>query len=94
MDKAGNESVYIARGVIFAKLVPDLAITSNLYALENVEENTYQINVNQGDSVDDVISSLSLTADNNSQYITQVPYLFCILPILCTVLSSSPVPCL
>lgn len=74
MDKAGNESVYIARGVIFAKLVPDLAITSNLYALENVEENTYQINVNQGDSVDDVISSLSLTADNNSQYITQTVY--------------------
>lgn len=74
IDKAGNESVYIARGVVFAKLVPDLVVTSSLNNLEQEADGTYYLNVNQGDSAEELLQSLSLSAGSRKSYVTQTVY--------------------
>lgn len=78
IDKAGNESAHIARGVIFAKLIPDILVQSSTYQLNQTEENTYKMKVEQGDDVNEVLSSLSLSAKNAAgnkiNYVTQTVY--------------------
>ncbi len=78
LDKAGNESQYIARGVVYARLIPekvDLKVEEPEQAqalnFEKVAEQTYQMNVKQGVSVEDIVNSISVDAGRKKQYLTQ-----------------------
>ena len=80
MDKAGNESDYIARGVAIVSLLPELEIeevvddVTPVNNLQQVDDKTYVLNVAQGTDVNSVVQSLSLKASSGSQYITQTVY--------------------
>ena len=73
-DKAGNESVYIARGVIYADLVPEITPVSPAGEVEETGANTYSLTVEQGKDVSEVVDNLMITATNNSQFLTQTIY--------------------
>ena len=85
-DNAGNESPYIARGVIFSSLIPEITVTQNNgnagdeggevlnAALQQVDEDTYYLNVEQGTDVNAVIKSLSVNASTRDYYLTQTIY--------------------
>ena len=75
-DKAGNESIYIARGVIYADLVPDITpvVNNGEEALEVIEPNSYSMTVEQGANVEDIVNSLDIDAGNVSQFLTQTIY--------------------
>ena len=78
VDKAGNESQYIARGVIFADLVPYIEVNQSevetVNALEQIDDQTYYLNVEQGTDVKDIVRSLSVDANVKSSYLTQTVY--------------------
>lgn len=79
IDKAGNESVHISRGVIFVDLIPIITpVVGDNIEMNVVDNNTYVLDIEQGDSVEDIISSLSVSAgtkvEDLSQYITQTVY--------------------
>jgi hypothetical protein len=73
-DKAGNESVYISRGVIYANLVPTINAYNNGEALEEVEQNSYSLRVEQGADVNEIAESLAIDAGNRTQFLTQTIY--------------------
>jgi len=75
IDKAGNEAAYISRGVIFSNLVKPIEVnTPSSVDLEEVENNTYMLKVEQGDNVEDIVNNLSVTAGDRTSYITQTIY--------------------
>lgn len=75
IDKAGNESTYVARGVIFADLIPEIQLVQNevesINSLEVIDDKTYKLNVEQGTDVDAIIQSLNVDATIKSGYLTQ-----------------------
>lgn len=73
-DKAGNESVYIARGVIYADLVPTIEVAEVNNNVEEIEPNSYNLNVEQGADVAEVANNLMVRATTNNQFLTQTIY--------------------
>ena len=74
IDKAGNESLYIARGVLIVNLVPTIEVQSLNNDVEEVSDNTYYLSVEQGDTVEDIVNNLTVEAGNYKTYITQSVY--------------------
>lgn len=74
IDKAGNESSYVSRGIIFANLVPTISPQTQNVALEQVAYNTYSLSVSQGDKVENIVDDLLITANREKEYITQTIY--------------------
>lgn len=78
IDKAGNESIYIARGVIFSNLIPQIEIEVENNEVQEVEENVYMLNVSRGDSLESVKEKLNVSATtgfyNKIQYLNQTVY--------------------
>ena len=72
-DKAGNESVYIARGVLYVDLIPDIEIEVNEAVAQNSDSN-YSMVVEQGEDVDSVINNLVVNVSNNANFLTQTVY--------------------
>ena len=72
--------MYIARGVVFASLVPTIVVNQDnqvenqSYELETVDENTYYLNVEQGTDIDELVQSLSVEAGSRTSYLTQTVY--------------------
>ena len=62
IDKAGNESVYVARGVIFASLIPQIKVEVEEDEVEEIEENVYRLTVNQGADLNEFIDKLDIGA--------------------------------
>ena len=73
-DNAGNESVYVSRGVIYVSLVPEIEVAANNNDVEAVSENTYSLSVEQGTSVEEVVNNLKITAEDKSNFLTQTIY--------------------
>ena len=78
VDKAGNESITIERGVIFASLIPQIAIDSPVAQVNEIEENVYQLTVSQGTDLDEFINNLNVSAttlmSNKITYLNQTVY--------------------
>lgn len=74
IDKAGNESSYVSRGIIFANLVPTISAQTQNNALEQVSVNTYSLTLTQGDKVEEIVNDLVVTANKEKEYITQTIY--------------------
>ncbi len=78
-DKAGNESVYLSRGVLYVDLVPDIGIVTPqepgiANVVNQIDDTTYSLTVEQGENVEDVLSSIQLMADDKKQFLTQTIY--------------------
>ena len=74
IDKAGNESAYVSRGIIFANLVPTISAETQNSVLEQIATNTYSLRVAQGDKVEEIVKDLLVTANKEAGYITQTIY--------------------
>lgn len=76
IDKAGNESTYIARGVIFASLIPVIKVNNE--NVEEIEPNVYQLNVSQGADLNEFIETLGVKAStglyDKTSYLSQTVY--------------------
>ena len=73
-DKAGNESIYIARGVIYASLIPQIEIANAGLVVDVDEPNAYSLTVEQGDDVKNIVNSLAVTAGDKKHFLTQTIY--------------------
>lgn len=79
-DKAGNESAYLSRGVLYVDLIPDLEIVTPdvnqgvAHVVDQIDNTTYSLTVEQGDDVENILKSIQLKADDKKQFLTQTIY--------------------
>ena len=79
-DKAGNESIYISRGVLFLNLIPTIAVGGGgtpgtpATEVEQVENNSYSLVVEQGKDINEVVEAVSVNAGRYSDFINQTVY--------------------
>ena len=73
-DKAGNESAYVSRGVVYVNLVPPITPAMNGAPIDPQGNNTYNLAIEQGADLQEVINSLSVNAGDKKQFLTQTIY--------------------
>lgn len=74
-DKAGNESVYIARGVLYVDLIPEIEAEVEETELEEGESvNNYNLTIEQGEDIEEVVNNLVISAGSKTSLLTQTIY--------------------
>lgn len=79
-DKAGNESIYISRGVLFLNLIPTIAVGGGggggaaAEEVEQIEENSYSLVIEQGKDINEVVEAVAVSAGRYSEFINQTVY--------------------
>ena len=76
-DKAGNESVYITRAILFLNLIPTINAGgggSTPTNIVQVDQNTYNLVVTQGEDVTKLVDDLVIDAGRYNSFLTQTIY--------------------
>lgn len=76
-DKAGNESVYITRAILFLNLIPTINAATGGSTPANivqVDQNTYSLVVKQGEDATKLANDLVIDAGRYSNFLTQTIY--------------------